>query len=166
MKTHKKSKKNKEILKLLKNQMNPHEKEKLKSAFTLADLRTSDVGQREIEKQQMWLRTSEAEFAKTLADYNKRYPSDKYEVKQVYEEVPDDQEEEIPDDRKRIKAINRQISELKSRIIKDQIISQNQENGLERRESAKKGIEQNNATLKKSRKKETRFLAEWVQEPS
>lgn len=125
------------------------EKEKMKSTFTLADLKTSDAGQKEIEKQQMQLRTSEAELAKTLSDYNRRHPSDKYEVKQFFEEVPDDEGTEIPDDRKRLKVINRQIDELNSRIIKDRIISQNQENCPEKRESAKKGIEKNNATLEK-----------------
>ena len=68
MKKHKKSKKKTKILKLSKNQIMPHrvrlpnqekkirllqiEKDSLKSAYIFADLKNSDVPQREIEKQQ------------------------------------------------------------------------------------------------------------------
>lgn len=134
------------------------EKEKLKSAFTLSDLRTTDVSQKEIEKQQMQLRNSEAEFAKARADYNGRYPSDKYEVKQVYEEIPDDEEEEIPDDRQRLKAIDKQNGYLIIRINADRAISQDEKNTLEKRESAKERMERNEATYDKNREERNKII--------
>ena len=47
------------------------EKELLKAEFILADLRTSDASQREIEKQQAQVRTFASDFTKARGDYNK-----------------------------------------------------------------------------------------------
>ena len=48
--------------------------------------------------------------------YNKRYTSDKYEPETQFEEVPDDEEPEIFDERQRIKSIIKQNEALRARI--------------------------------------------------
>ena len=84
------------------------EKESLKAEFNLADLRTSDASQREIEKQQAKVRNFASDFTKARGDYNRRYPSDKYvpNDREEFEEVPDDEGPEIFDERQIIKIIN------------------------------------------------------------
>ena len=80
----------------------------MKSEYTLADLRNSGASQKEIEKQQAQVRTFASDFTMARGAYNRRYPSDKYEPKTQYEEVPDDEESEIFDERQRIKSIIKQ----------------------------------------------------------
>ena len=152
MRKHKKSKKKTTILKLLRNQMIARrltkqkakirvlqiEKESLKSEYTLADLRNSGASQKEIEKQQAKVRTFATDFTKSRGDYNRRYPSDMYEPKTQLEEVPDDEDPEIFDERQRIKSIIKQYEALRTRINNDMSISENQEKTAEIRESAKK----------------------------
>ena len=81
------------------------EKESLKSQYNLADLRSSGAPQKEIEKQQAKVRNFATDFAKSRRDYNRRYPSERYVTDRQYEEVPDDEEPEIFDERQRIKSI-------------------------------------------------------------
>ena len=80
------------------------EKESLKAEFNLAALRTSDATQREIEKQQARVRTFASDFIKARGDYNRRYPSDKL-VSNAVENVLDDEEPEIIDERQYVKSI-------------------------------------------------------------
>ena len=114
------------------------EKESLKSEYTLADLINSGASQKEIEKQQTQVRTFASDFAIARGAYNRRYPSEKIELKTQYEEVPDDEEPEIFDERQRIKSIIKQNEALRTRINADRYISENQERSAEIRESAKK----------------------------
>ena len=69
---------------------------------------------------------------------NTRYTSDKYEPKTRFEEVPDDEDPEIFDERQRIKSIINQNEALRSRINLDMTLSKNQEKTPEIREAAKK----------------------------
>ena len=114
------------------------EKESLKSEYTLADLKNSGASQKEIEKQQTQVRTFASDFSMARGAYNRRYPSDRYETVSKYEEVPDDEEPEIFDERQRIKSIIKQNEALRARIKSDMFISENQEKTPEIRESAKK----------------------------
>ena len=116
------------------------EKEALNSAYKFADLKNSAAPQREIEKQQAELRKSEGNFTKARADYNKRFPSERYEsnIIEDFEEVEDDEEPEIFDERQRIKSIIKQNEALRSRMVTDRYISENTEQAPERREAAKK----------------------------
>ena len=114
------------------------EKESLKSEYELADLRSSGATQKEIDKQQAKVRNFATDFAKSRGDYIRRYPSERYETDRQYEEVPDDEEPEIFDERQRIKSIIKQYEALRTRINNDMSISENQEKTAEIRESAKK----------------------------
>ena len=133
------------------------EKESLKSEYNLADLRTSDASQREIEKQQAKVRNFATDFTKARGDYNRRYPSDKL-VSNAVENVLDDEEPEIIDDRQIIKSIIKQNEALRSRINADKYISENQEKKSEVREAAKKRMERNQATLEKNQEEKRRLL--------
>ena len=132
------------------------EKESLKSEYNLADLRISSAPQKEIEKQQAGVRNLTSEIAKERGDYNSRYPSDKQA--NVWEEVPDDEEPEIFDERQRIKSINKQNNALRSRINLDLSISENQEKTLEVRNAAKKRLERNQATYDKNNEEKKELL--------
>ena len=55
------------------------EKESLKAEYNLADLRNSGASQKEIEKQQAQVRIFSSDFTKERGDYNRRYPSERYE---------------------------------------------------------------------------------------
>ena len=134
------------------------EKESLKSEYTLADLRISAASQKEIEKQQGQVRNFASEFTMARGAYNRRYPSDKYEPKTQYEEVPDDEESEIFDERERIKSIIKQNEALRARIKSDMFISENQEKTPEIRESAKKRLEKNQATYEKNEEEKKELL--------
>ena len=116
------------------------EKESLKSEYNLADLRNSGAPQKEIEKQQAEVRNFASNFTKARGDYNRRYPSERYEsnTRPQFEEVPDDEEPEIFDERQRIKSIIKQNEALRSRMVADRYISENQEKTPEIREAAKK----------------------------
>ena len=172
MKKHKKLKKKTKILKLLKNQMIPQseigkskakirvlqiEKESLKSQYNLADLRNSGTLQKDIEKQKAQVRNFASDFAKAHGDYNKSYPSHKY-VSNTREEfeVPDDEEPEIFDERQRIKSIIKQNEALRSRMIADRFISENQEKTTEARNKAKKRLDKNQATYEKNEEEKKR----------
>ena len=78
-------------------------------------------------------------------------------VKEEFEEVPDDEEPEIFDERQRIKSIIKQNEALRSRIAADEYISENQEKTLEVRNAAKKRLEKIKQLLKKTRKKKRSF---------
>ena len=155
MKKHKKSKKKTENLKALEESDEPPqseidksrakirvlqvEKESLKSEYNLADLRNSGAPQKEIEKQQAQVRIFFSDFTKERGDYNKSYPSERYEsTRPQFEEVPDDEEPEIFDERERIKSIIKQNEALRSRINLDLSISENQEKALEEETRQKK----------------------------
>ena len=116
------------------------EKESLKALYYLAGLKNSDASQQEIQKSQSEVRDSEAAFIKERGDYNKSYPSERYKskIKEVFEEVPDDEEPEIFDERQRIKSIIKQNDALRSRIVTDMYISETEEMAPEIREAAKK----------------------------
>ena len=114
------------------------EKESLKSEYNLADLRNSDASQKEIEKQQAQVRTFASDFTKARGDYNRGYTSEKIETERKYDEVPDDEEPEIFDERQRIKSIIKQNEALRTCINADRYISENKEKSPEIRESAKK----------------------------
>ena len=133
------------------------EKESLKAEFNLTDLRTSDASQREIEKQQAKVRTFASDFTKARGDYNRRYPSDKL-VSNGVENVIDDEEPEKFDEREYIKSIIKQNDVLRSRIIADKYIAENQEKRPEEREEAKKRIERNQATYEKNEEEKKRIL--------
>ena len=136
------------------------EKESLKSEYNLADLRNSGVPQKEIEKQQARVRIFSSDFAKERGDYNKRYPSERYENTrpQPFEEVPDDEEPEIFDERQRIKSIIKQNEALRSRMISDRYISENQEKTPQIREAAKKRLEKNQTTYEKNEEEKKELL--------
>ena len=136
------------------------EKESLKAEFNLADLRTSDASQREIEKQQAQVRGFASDFTKARGDYNKRYPSDKFisNTREEFEEVPDDEEPEIFDERQRIKSIIKQNDALRSRINTDRYISGNKEKTAEERNDAKKRMEKNQATYDKNEEEKKELL--------
>ena len=70
------------------------EKEFLKSEYNLADLRNSGAPQKEIEKQQADVRNFASDFTKARGDYNRLYPSERFEsnTRPQFEEVPDDEE--------------------------------------------------------------------------
>ena len=133
------------------------EKESLKAEFNLADLRTSDASQREIEKQQARVRIFATDFTKARGDYNRHYPSDKL-VSNAVENVLDDEEPEIFDERQYIKSIIKQNEALRSRILADKYISENQEKKAEVREAAKKRMETNQATFEKNEEEKKRLL--------
>ena len=133
------------------------EKESLKAEYNLADLRTSDAAQREIEKQQAQVRIFAADFTKARGDYNRRYPSDKL-VSNAVESVIDDEGPEIIDDRQIIKSIIKQNKALRSRILADMYISENQEKSPKVIEAAKKRMEINQATFEKNEEEKKRIL--------
>ena len=112
----------------------------MKAVFNFADLKISDVPQREIEKQQAKVRTFDANFTKARADYNKRYPSERYEsdTRADFEEVEDDEGPETFDERQRIKAINKQNDFLSSRMVTDRYISENPQQAPEAEKRQKK----------------------------
>ena len=110
----------------------------MKAEYTLADLRNSGASQRDIEKQEAQVRTFASDFTKARGAYNTRYTSEKYEPKTRFEEVPDDEDPEIFDERQRIKSIIKQNEALRARINIDMTLSKNQEKTPEIRESAKK----------------------------
>ena len=124
------------------------EKESLKSEYNLADLRNSGAPQKKIEKQQAEVRNFASDFTKARGDYNRRYPSERFEsnTRPQFEEVPDDEEPEIFDERQRIKSIIKQNEALRSRMVSDRYISENQEKTPEVREAAKKRLEKNHVT--------------------
>ena len=136
------------------------EKESLKSDYNLADLRNSGASQKEIEKQQAQARTYASDFAKARGDYNRRFPSDKFvsNTREEFEEVPDDEEPEIFDERQRIKSIIKQNDALRSRINLDLSISENQEKTAEARNAAKKRLERNQATYEKNEEEKKELL--------
>ena len=138
------------------------EKESLKSEYELADLRSSGATKKEIDKQQAKVKNFATDFRKSRGDYNRRYPSERYETDRQYEEVPDDEEPEIFDERQRIKSIIKQNVALRSRINNDSFISENQERTPEIRESAKKDWKKIKQLLKKKRKKKSSFLNDWA----
>ena len=131
----------------------------MKSEYNLADLRNSGAPQKEIEKQQAQVRNFSSDFTKARADYNRRYPTEKYvsNTRQEFEEVPDDEEPEIFDERQRIKSIIKQNEALRSRMVTDRYISENQEKSPEVREAAKKRLETNQATYEKNEKEKRSF---------
>ena len=133
------------------------EKESLKAEFNLADLRTSDATQREIEKQQARVRMSASDFTKARGDYNRRYPSDKL-VSNAVENVLDDEEPEMIDERQYVKTIIKQNEALRSRIIADKYVAENQEKKPEARQAAKERIERNEATFEKNEEEKKRIL--------
>ena len=120
------------------------EKESLKSEYNLADLRNSGAPQKKIEKQQAEVRNFASDFTKARGDYNRRYPSERFEsnTRPQFEEVPNDEEPEIFDERQRIKSIIKQNEALRSRMVSDRYISENQEKTPEVREAAKKTNEE------------------------
>ena len=128
------------------------EKESLKSEYNLADLRTSGAPQREIEKQQTQARNFASDFTKARVNYNRRYPSDKLvsNTEEEFENVLDDEDPEIIDERQIIKSIIQQNDALRSRMISDRYISENQEKTTEARKEAKKRLERNQATYEKN----------------
>ena len=134
------------------------EKESLKAEFNLADLRTSDASQRDIEKQQAQVRIFASDFTKARGDYNRRYPSDKLVSNAVENVVDDDEEPEIIDERQYVKSIIKQNEALRSRILSDKYISENQEKKPEVREAAKKRMERNQATFDKNEEEKKRLL--------
>ena len=134
------------------------EKETLKSQYNLADLKSSGAPQKEIEKHQAKVRNFATDFAKSRGDYIRRYPSERYETDRQYEEVPDDEEPEIFDERQRIKSIIKQNEALRSRMNNDRYISENQEKSPEIRESAKKRLEKNQATYEKNEEEKKELL--------
>ena len=113
----------------------------MKAEYNLSDLRNSGAPQRNIEKQQAQVRIFASDFIKARGDYNKRYPSDKYVSNTREEEVLDDKEPEIFDERQIIKSIIKQNEALRSRITADRYISENQEKTTEVRNEAKKRME-------------------------
>ena len=123
----------------------------------MADLRTSDASQREIEKQQARVRIFATDFTKARGDYNRHYPSDKL-VSNAVENVLDDEEPEIIDERQYIKSIIKQNETLRSRILADKYISENQEKSSEVREAAKKRMERNQATFEKNEEEKKTLL--------
>ena len=129
----------------------------MKEGFNLAALRTSDATQREIEKQQARVRMSASDFIKARGDYNRRHPSDKL-VSNAVENVLDDEEPEIIDERQYVRSIIKRNEALRSRIIADKYISENQEKGAEEREEAKKRIERNQAAYEKNVEEKNRIL--------
>ena len=129
----------------------------MKAEFNLADLKTSDASQRDIEKQQAKVRNFATDFTKARGDYNRRYPSDKL-VSNAVENVLDDEEPEIFDERQYIKSIIKQNEALRSRILADKYISENQEKSLEERKAAKKRMERNQATFEKNEEEKKRLL--------
>ena len=136
------------------------EKESLKALYNLAGLKNSDASQQEIQKSQSEVRDSEAAFIKERGDYNKSYPSERYKskFKEVFEEVPDDEEPEIFDERQGIKSIIKQNDALRSRIVTDMYISETQEKAPEIREAAKKKTGKNQATYEKNEKEKMELL--------
>ena len=91
------------------------------------------------------VRTFASDFTKARGAYNTRYTSDKYEPKTRFEEVLDDEDPEIFDERQRIKSIITQNEALRSRINLNITLSKNQEKTPEIREAAKKRLEKNQA---------------------
>ena len=134
------------------------EKESLKAEYNLADLRNSGAPQKEIEKQQAQVRSFASDFTKVRGDNNKRYPSDKFisNTREEFEEVPDDEEPEIFDERQRIKSIIKQNEALRSRINADRYISENKEKTAEVRNAAKKSMEKIQATYDKNEEEKKR----------
>ena len=133
----------------------------MKSEYNLADLRISGAPQKEIEKQQAEVRNFASDFAKARGDYNIRYPSERFvsNTRPQFEEVPDDKEPEIFDERQRIKSIIKQNEALRSRINADKHISENQEKTTEVRQAAKKkNWKKMKQLMKKTRKKKRSFL--------
>ena len=130
----------------------------IESEYTLADLRNSGASQKEIEKQQTQVRTFASDFSMARGAYNRRYPSDRYETARQYEEVPDDEEPEIFDERQRIKSIIKQNEALRTRINNDRYISENQEKTPEIRESAKNDWKKNQATYEKNEEEKKELL--------
>ena len=106
------------------------------------------------------VRNFASDFTKAGVDYNRRYPSDKYvsNARQEFEEVPDDEEPEIFDERKRIKSTIKQNEALRSRMVSDRYISENQEKKPEIREAAKKRLEKNQATYEKNEEEKKELL--------
>ena len=136
------------------------EKESLKSEYNLADLRNSGAPQKEIERQQAEVRNFASDFTKARGDYNRRYPSERFEsnTRPQFEEVPDDEEPEIFDERQRIKSIIKQNEALRSRMVSDRYISENQEKTPEVRKAAKKRLEKNHATYEKNEEEKKELL--------
>ena len=132
----------------------------MKSEYNLADLRNSGAPQKEIEKQQAEVRNFASDFTKARGDYNRRYPSERYEsnTRPQFEEVPDDEEPEIFDERQRIKSIIKQNEALRSRMVSDRYISENQEKTPEVRKAAKKRLEKNQATYEKNEEEKKELL--------
>ena len=130
----------------------------MKAEYNLSDLRNSGASQRNIEKQQAQVRIFASDFIKARRDYNKRYPSDKYVSNTREEEVLDDEEPEIFDERQIIKTIIKQNEALRSRITADRYISENKEKTTEVRNEAKKRMEKNQATYEKNEEEKKQLL--------
>ena len=64
---------------------------------------------------------------------------------------------EIFDERQRIKSIIKQNEALRSRMLSDRYISENQEKTPEVREAAKKRLEKNQATYEKNEEEKRSF---------
>ena len=131
----------------------------MKAVYNLADLKNSGAPQSEIEKPQAKVRNSEIDFTKERADYNKRYPSERYQsnTRADFEEVEDDEGPETFDERKRIDLIKKQNDALKLRTFIDRYISENPKQAPERREAAKKDWKQIKQLMKETRKKKRSF---------
>ena len=85
------------------------EKESLRSEDNLADLRNSGAPQKKIEKQQAEVRNFASDFSKARGGYNRRYPSERYvsNTRPQFEEVEDDEGQEIFDERQSNQSINK-----------------------------------------------------------
>ena len=130
----------------------------MKAEYTLADLRNSGASQREIGKQEGQVRTFASDLTITRGAYNTHYPSDRIDPKTRFEEVPDDEEPEIFDERQRIKLIIKQNEALRARINLDMALSENQEKTPEIREAAKERLEENQETYEKNEKEKKELL--------
>ena len=126
----------------------------MKSEYNLADLRNSGAPQKEIEKQQAKVRNFASEFTKARADYNRRYPSERY-VSNTRAELKKLKMMKSQKHLMREKESNQSINKMK---LKDHVFSQigaNQKTKkilLKSGERQKKRLETNQATFTKNEK--------------
>ena len=93
------------------------------------NFQNSDAPQREVDKSKAKIRSLEAEHAKARAKYDKSLPAenDKSNMEEDIQVLEDEEieEQEILDERERIKSIIKQNDVLKSRIQLDMYTSEN-----------------------------------------
>ena len=132
----------------------------LKEQMILADMRDSSASKEAIEKQQTQVRKTDSNYIIDLGAYNNKYPTEKIITETFYDEVPDDEDPEVINQRQMVLTIVKQNDALRSRIVSDKYTLRSQKETAEEREEVQKRLETNQATYYKNEEEKNELLEE------